>query len=532
MRVKALMTALLILLSTILLNSCDSSRNSGSDEEVIEKMSYMIYYGELNNSVIQNAKQYDIAILHPTMGNITREQVEEIQSAGTMVFGYITVGEDLRTAGLTAEQMLEDERFTADGTGPRVDPRSAENAASLDNIETAGSESPGGTGYASYYLDDNDKDGKPDFNPTFTCAYTNIGDPAWFDVLNQMTIDGTDKVPGFKEILTTDYGRGLGCDGVFLDTIDTCAPNSYTEDSNPNRTRFEWTAPGVADFIAKIKEEYPDKLVCQNRGLFFYNPQSQHYKYTPREHIDYLMFESYMLDSSPAALYNESFFADNKYNYLPKLMAEAGRPDGFKILSLGYAEGPEEHQLMQSLLGNSDKGTEILTQDMNEAQNVGFSHYITNGELTTVNDFVLKNQTKDDTEPPVWSSVYNDSVTWPPHEPAPRVGIRQAESTDNGVIVRWDVALDQNEVRYTLYYQDEPFDFQNDPDLTNAQSVTLVPEIGDGYANGITSDVYPYQAEIKGLTSGDVYYFVIRAKDTSANHNEEKNTVVKVEIPR
>ncbi len=527
MRIKALAMAILMLLSTILLSACDLGGNT--DEEVTKKMSYMIYYGELNDSIIENAKQYDIAILHPAMGNITREQVKEIQSAGTLVFGYITVGEDLRTAGLTAKQMLEDERFTADGTGPRVDPRSPEDT-SLDNVEITGIESPGGTGYASYYLDDNDKDGKPDMNPTFTCAYTNIGDPAWFDVLNEMTMDGTDRVPGFREILTTDYGRGLGCDGVFLDTIDTCAPNYYTEDSNPNRTRFEWTAPGVADFIAKIKDEYPDKLVCQNRGLFFYNPQAQHYKYTPREYIDYLMFESYMLDSNTTALYNENYFADNKYNYVPKLMAEAGRPDGFEILSLGYAEGPEEYQLKKSLFGKSDKGTDILLQDMNEAQSAGFSHYITDGGLTTVNDFVLKNQSDEDTEPPVWSSVYNDSTEWPPHEPKARVGIGQTDPTEGGMIVRWDVALDRNDVIYTLYYQDKPFDFENDPDLTGAQSVRLVPEMGEGYENGPSATVYPYQAEIKGLTSGEMYYFVIRAKDTSENHNEEKNTVVQMEM--
>lgn len=55
--------------------------------------------------------------------------------------------------------------------------------------------------------------------------------------------------------------------------------------------------------------------------------------------------------------------------------------------------------------------------------------------------------------------------------------------------------------------------------------------MGDGYENGPSDAVYHYQAEIKGLTSGKNYYFVIRAKDTSKNHNEEKNTVVKTGIP-
>jgi hypothetical protein len=39
--------------------------------------------------------------------------------------------------------------------------------------------------------------------------------------------------PGLKEMLTTTKGRGLGYDGVFLDTIDTAAPNSYASNLSP-----------------------------------------------------------------------------------------------------------------------------------------------------------------------------------------------------------------------------------------------------------------------------------------------------------
>ena len=108
-----------------------------------------------------------------------------------------------------------------------------------------GNPSPAGTGYASYYLDDNNHDGKPDINPIFNCAFTYIGDPAWFEVLDNMTMDGEDQVPGLKEILSDDYGRSLGCDGVFLDTIDTAAPNRYTNETSYNMTRFEWTGTGA-----------------------------------------------------------------------------------------------------------------------------------------------------------------------------------------------------------------------------------------------------------------------------------------------
>src|SRR5205807_3987096 len=75
---------------------------------------------------------------------------------------------------------------------------------------------------------------------------SDLGDPAWFDVVNGMTLDGPDRLSGLREVLTADYGRGLDCDGVFLDTIDTAAPNSYTNAGSANQTEFEWTEIGRA----------------------------------------------------------------------------------------------------------------------------------------------------------------------------------------------------------------------------------------------------------------------------------------------
>ena len=516
---------LAVMMMTSILGSC------GSDEEefaielpVVKKPTYMIYYGVVDEDVVENAKQYDIAILHPRQGDLKRKQVEEIQSAGTKVLGYIAVGEDLRTAGMTAADLLADERFTGDGSGPKVDAR-AEGETSLAAADIKGVTSPGGSGFASYYLDDNDKDGKPDFNPYFTCAYTNIGDPAWYDVLDGMQFDGDDNVPGIREILTTDFGRGLGCDGLFLDTVDTCAPDSYTSDDDPGKTRFEWTAPGVKDFVARIKQNYPEKLICQNRGLFFYNHLLEHYQYSPREKVDYLFFESYMLDSNSSQLFNEGFFADNKFNQLPKLSVEASRADGFTVLSLGYAEGPGKYGLKKALEGKMGVGLAILREDIAEAENTaGFSHYITNANLTQLNDFVLKNRIETDEDEPVWSSVYNNSTEWPPHEPEPRVGICAALPAKGGATVYWDVALDKTGVSYVLFYSEKPFDFAADPELKKVKKILLSPTITPEYEQG-QYDALPYQAEVDGLESGKEYYLVIRAFDKSENHNGERNTV-------
>ena len=491
--------------------------------------SYMIYYGALDEARVEQAKQYDIVIVHPKYGDVTHEQVKEIQSAGTLVLGYLSVGEDLRTVGMTPEQMMEDERFTGDGKGPRVDPREP-GSTGLAQDGYFGEASPMGTGYASFYLDDNDHDGKPDFNPYFGCAYTNIGDPLWYAELLDMTLDGEDGVAGIRELLTDSYGRGLGCDGLFLDTIDTCAPNSYTDDSYPGKTRFEWTAPGVSRFMSQLKNEYPNKYILQNRGLFFYNYQLPHFDYSPRQYVDILLFESYMLDSNSLALYSEMFFSDNKNMYVPKLSAEAGRPDGFRILSLGYAEGPEEYHLKETLSGQSDEGLDILLEDLEEARDLaGFSHYITDASLTMANDFVLERTRKEDTQPPVWSSVHNPDLY---SEPVPRVGIGEVETVKDGIVVRWDVAIDPSGVRYTLYYQKEPFDFEADPDLEGTEKLVLSPEAGDGYGYNASPDTWPYQQKITDLSAGETYYFVIRASDRSPAGNEEKNTVVMTGVPK
>ena len=101
----------------------------------------------------------------------------------------------------------------------------------------------------------------------------------------------------------------------------------------------------MLEFAKRLKEDYPDKYVLQNRGLFFYNYALPHFDYMPGEYIDFLLFESFMLDSAGGYLYHEGYFHDNKNVYTPKIIAEANRPGGFRVLSLGYAEGPEEYRL-------------------------------------------------------------------------------------------------------------------------------------------------------------------------------------------
>src|SRR6185503_5692112 len=119
--------------------------------------------------------------------------------------------------------------------------------------------------------------GIPDRNAVFGGSFVNAGDPQWFDALDAMRLDSTDRVSGLREVLTTAYGRGLGCDGVFMDTFDTCAPNAWTDASSTNQSEFEWTAAGFRAFTQRLRDRYPDRIILQNRGLFFFDPRLPHY---------------------------------------------------------------------------------------------------------------------------------------------------------------------------------------------------------------------------------------------------------------
>jgi hypothetical protein len=504
---------------------------------------YLINYGGWDAEKIAVAKTYRLVIVHPSNSNLTRAQIADLQRGidpddpadDVLVLGYLSAGEDLRTVGVSDAEMLADPRFTGDGTGPRIDPRGPDaDGGALEGIPVLGSPSTGGTRYASWYLDDNSVDrngvgdGKPDRNAAFGGCFVNAGDPRWFDVVDAMTIDGPDGVAGLREILMLSTGRGLGCDGVFLDTFDTCAPNAYTDPSSPNPSEFEWTAPGFRDFTRRLRAAYPGKLILQNRGLFLFDPRLPHYRVTTRGSVDLVLFESYRLDSSsgsdnPHPLY----YPDNRFNLAPKLVAEAQRPDGFQVLSLGYAEGPSNAMSELTLVGQSTLGYDSLVEDIRVTQEeAGFRHYLTDAAITLVNSFVRDHGDLTDREPPVWTSTWNDRAAWPAVAPTPRAGLQEVVPGPGRLTVRWDVALDLHRVGYALYLKTSPFDFAADPALATATRIVLEPSMGAGYADGPGPAVYPFEATVRGLAPGTTYYLLLRAFDHSPSRHEETNTRV------
>jgi hypothetical protein len=508
--------------------------------------SYVVNYGDWNDSAIAFAKQHDLVIVHPTASQLTREFIADLQHGqdaadpadDVLVLCYVSVGEDGRLFNLTDAQARSDPRFRGDGTGPRVDPRGPNaDGQPLTNIPLLGSPSSGGTGWASYYLDDNSVflsasgkgDGIPDRNSIFGGYFVNAGDPKWFDVIDADRFE-QDGIYGLREVLTASWGRSLDCDGVFLDTIDTAAPNNFTSAASLNLSKFEWTAPGMSLFIKHLHEVYPHRLLLQNRGLFYFDPRKPQFQFSTSGNIDFFFFESYRLDSNQI---DPDIYPENRWQVAPKLMAEANRPNGFVVLSLGYAEGTQQAGAVDTLRGQGTVAIGSLLEDIHVTQELaGFRHYLTNGEVDLVNSFVRDHSNWQDHTPPQWTSTWNIH-DWPEivKEATPRVGIQDVVPAAKALVVRWDVALDQNRVGYALYYQRDPFDFVADPKLTKATRVVLRPSMPATYKEGTGPNAYPYEQTIGNLEPGATYYLLIRTFDDSAAHNEDENQQVIIGVP-
>ena len=478
--------------------------NTGQLRSLNTTTPYLIYYGNWNAGLVNYARtNYHLVILHPA-SNITSNQIAAIKRgkddvAGTdddvLVLAYVSSGEDDRAGA----------PFAGDGQGPRVDPRASDSEPLSTITNAAGVASAGGAGYASYYLNArNHQTGVPDRNPNYGSYYVNAGAPAWWGVLKGMT-KATSGQAGLDEILSTNVGNAFGCDGLFLDTIDTAAPNTWG-------TAYEWTAPGMQSLIQRIHTNYPGKLLMANRGLFYYDPNQKAYPYTLRPYVDMVMFESYYSDSSTNAV--SPSFPDNKYDFAPKLNAEAGRPDGFNVLVVDYDHTPPPPPA-------------TVNQDYVECMAIqGWPLYRTNPSLdaamhTNAAGWLATNA---DTQAPVWDSTAAQGPT----PPAPRVGVQEVVAGDRSAMVYWDVARDQTgPVHYNLYYSiGAPVDFA---------AATKLSQVGPGipanYRLGTGSGRYPYCYTVTGLQNGLTYSFAVRAEDSCSPSHEETNTVSIAVVP-
>jgi hypothetical protein len=461
---------------------------------------YLIYYGNWNSGMVNYARtNYHLVILHPA-SNITSNDIAIIKRgkdniAGTaddvVVLAYLSIGEDDRPGA----------PFVGDRMGPRVDPRASDNDPLSDVTNALGLPSAGGTNYASYYLNAQaNQTGTPDEDAAFGSYYVNAGAPAWWQVLQTMSL-ATNGQSGLREILGTNYGNSLNCDGVFLDTVDTAAPDTWG-------TPYEWTSPGMAGLIQQIHTNYPGKLLMANRGLFYFDPNLKTYPYNIRPYVDMVMFESYYSDSSTNDI--SPSFPDNKYDLAPKLNAEAGRPDGFNVFVVDYDHTPPQTAA-------------IVNRDYVECMGIqGWPLYRTNPDL----DEALNTNsaawlaTNADTQPPVWDST----VATGPTPPAPRVGVQEVVATNGIATVYWDVAHDQTgPVRYNIYY--------SPGGTVDFATATEIPQVAPGipanysYPNGTGPGIYPYCYTVTGLQTNMTYAFAVRAQDDCSPPHEDTNDV-------
>lgn len=461
---------------------------------------YLIYYGNWTSGLVDYARtNYELVILHPA-SNITSNQIARIKSGkdgipGTAddvkVLAYLSIGEDDRNGA----------PFAGDGMGPRVDPRASDTVPLSSITNALGLPSAGGTNYASYYLNSSaNQTGVPDVDSAWGSFYVNAGAPAWWNVLQTMT-KAVAGQSGLQEILTTNYGNSLNCDGVFLDTIDTAAPDTWG-------TPYEWTAPGMQGLIGQIHTNYPGKLLMGNRGLFYYDPNLKTYPYSPRPYLDMVMFESYYSDSSTNLV--SLSFPDNKWDLAPKLNAEAGRPDGFNVFVVDYDHTPPQP-------------ANIVNQDYVESIGIqGWPLYRTNPDLDEVfqTNAMIWLSTNADNLPPAWDSTTANGPT----PPAPRIGIQEAVATNNSVTIYWDVAHDQTgPVHYNAYYSTGGT--LNFATATKISQMTPGQPANYNYPSGTGPGYYPYCHTVNGLQNGMTYVFAVRAEDSCTPAHEDSNTV-------
>ena len=186
----------------------------------------------------------------------------------------------------------------------------------------------------------------------------------------------------------------------------------------------------------------------------------------------------------------------------------------------------------QTLLGKSTVGLDSLLEDIRVAQDLqGFRHYLTDGGVSLVNDFVLTHSNMNDATPPAWTSTYNDHNVTPAVAATPRVGIQQAVGGGGKVTLSWDVALDKSGVGYALYVQAAPFDFAADPTLAKSRRVVLHPTVPAAYLAGVGSGRFPYEETIADLPAGKLHYLCVRAFDGARVANEDPNQVVLTATP-
>jgi hypothetical protein len=508
-------------------------------EDVDANSRFLIYYGDdyylkdaqgkplidkdkrwiLNSETMDKLLQFDVIVLQPNQPHCTPEVVDYLQDHGVdYVLGYISIGEQSAT---TAQK--------GDGSGP------------LRYDAVSKLLKPSNQGFASFYMDVDTQsirkktatqteqivtskakipDGRPDINPKFA-GYMIYPDAAWRTHIKQMRIGKASAQAGLDQLildpddslaLNQKRDQNFGFDGFFLDTIDTAGPYD-------GLGWYPWALEAMRDTVKFISDSYPNKVVFANRGGFYFqaglqSTLTQQYPidFSIRPYVNAFLFESYIYDSDPkfdGIDQQSEYYYDNRYNQMPKIIAEAQRDDGFSVFILEYDSG------------RSKTVDNFMTRIINEDIAMwGATTYIAeNGRLNTINTALLPYLPHTKPNKPQWkSTAYQYMGQKPPTTPLTQTGInhiRSGQSTDE-VIVNWDVVAAQYlPVTYHLYWSKQA-------DIKTAKIIMINTEdlqSAKHYLHKPTTYA-PYEMTLSNMSAG-TYYFWIIAKDSVGNSTEK-----------
>ncbi len=211
-------------------------------------------------------------------------------------------------------------------------------------------------------------------------------------------------------------------------------------------------------------------------------------------------------------------------------MAEANRPDGFRVLSLGYAAGPGLST--ETLTGASSQGYDSLVEDIHVAQELtGFRHYLTDPQVRLVNDFVLRHGVLDDHAPPVWTSTFNDHDGVPAGR-ADAAGRDPEGAGGNGADHRLVGRRAGHEPRHLRAVRATAAVRLRQGSVAERRHPARADAGAAGrLCAGRGRRPIPYQATVSGFASGVQQYLVIRAVDQSPAANQDDNTTVVTATP-
>lgn len=233
---------------------------------------YLVYYGEWNDQSLVDKVRSNFKLV--IVGNkMTKEPVAKLKAkdgkASPLVFCYLSIGED----DTNAEQ--NGPAYKGDESGPCFN-KDTTHSDVVTNCSGKGKSK----GVASYYLDQYiqekkkkrkaGQDGRADRNsedPTSGSLYANTGDTTWRKTVKDEA----------KRLIDD-----VGCDGLFLDTLDMADNDQYL-----------WARKSMRSLIFELNDITPNLLV--NRGFFFMDedayPAAEIQAY--KNHIWGLMFENF-----------------------------------------------------------------------------------------------------------------------------------------------------------------------------------------------------------------------------------------------